>query len=426
METESLFHGEHLPARIQYGRLFEMLPSIGHRHRFGRPGIDPDAMLRALVYRCLRGLPTLSDLCCAMAENPSLCEAVGMDPFLAPPGIERFSSWLRSTPNQTLQSVRLALVRDLVGRGHLRGKIVAFDSTAVYSPVRENNLKTTVGDRFNKLRFPKTDPEARLGVCRHYMASATQKVRFFWGYRNHALVDFETELPLWEQTHPANHHETRCAIPLLEAASCQLRLSPEVVCGDSGYDSEKILAHIIETLRARPVIAPNDRHRPNPGFRLLGKAVLCPAGLPMKRRGLMTPKRTGITYTQFSCPLHHDLSMRQKYLLCPADHPKFLSQKGCNYLLRHTASYRSTIPYASAEFAELYKKRTCAERAFARLLCLSMQTPTVRGLDATRNHCTIAHIAVLLVATAACRTGHPDKLAFVRTFVPNFMARPNP
>ena len=49
------------------------------------------------------------------------------------------------------------------------------------------------------------------------------------------------------------------------------------------------------------------------------------------------------------------------------------------------------------------------------------QQPTVRGLGAIRNHCTIAHISVLLLATAAHHLGHPDKLAFVRSFVPNFL-----
>ena len=95
----------------------------------------------------------------------------------------------------------------------------------------------------------------------------------------------------------------------------------------------------------------------------------------------------------------------------------------CNYLLRHTPSYRSRIPYGSPEFVACYKKRTSVERTFARLLCITMQEPTVRGLLSTRNHCTIAHITVLLVAKAAHETGHPDKAAFVRTFVPNFMAQ---
>lgn len=53
--------------------------------------------------------------------------------------------------------------------------------------------------------------------------------------------------------------------------------------------------------------------------------------------------------------------------------------------------------------------------------CPGHAAPTVRGLGAILNHCTIAHISVLLVATAAHHLGHSDKLAFVRSFVPNFL-----
>jgi len=422
MTQPDLLHGEHLPSRLQYQKLFELLPPISHQYQFGRPGTDPNVMLRACLYQCLRRLPTLSDLNYCLRENPSLAEAIGLDPFRSPPSVERFSRWLRSTPNAVLQTLRCTLLHRLIDQDAIRGRIVAFDSSAIFSPVRENNLKTTVADRFNKHRYPKADPEARLSACRYYMASKTQKIRYFWGYRNHALVDFDSELPLCEQTHPANHHEIHCAIPLLEAASQGLHLPIEIVCGDSGYDSERVLAYIIEQLHARPVIPSSRRCMPNPEFRVRGKVVLCPADLPMVHKGRMTPKHTGITYTQYVCPLHYRKSMRQKYLLCPANHPKYLSQKGCNYLVRHTPSYRSTIPYGSAEFAELYKKRTSVERLFARLLSVTMQQPTVRGLAATRNHCTIAHIAVLLVANAAHHSGHPDKLAFVRTFMPTFMA----
>lgn len=423
MNQPSLLHGEHISPRLRYGHLFAYLPKLPHAYHFGRPHTDPNAMLRAFVYQSLRRLPTLSDLNYCLAENPSLAEAVGFDPFAPPPSIERFSAWLRATSNETLQQVRVGLIQGLVQQDAIRGNTVAFDSAPILSPVRENNLKTTVTDRFNKHRYPKTDPEARLGVYRLYLGSGTQKIRYFWGYRNHIIVDVDTELPLWEQTHPANHHEGRVAIPLLQPCANQLGLSIETVCGDSAYDSEKILAYIIEQLHARPVIAPNMRYQPNPDFRIKGKVVICPADLPMVYKGRMTPKRTGITYTQYCCPLHYSRTMRQQYLLCPANHPKFLCQKGCNYLLRQNPSYRSHIPYGSAEFVSDYKKRTTVERVFSRLLSVAMQNPTVRGIQATRNHCTIAHIAVLLVATAAHHLGHPDKLAFVRSFVPNFMTQ---
>jgi len=50
-----------------------------------------------------------------------------------------------------------------------------------------------------------------------------------------------------------------------------------------------------------------------------------------------------------------------------------------------------------------------------------MQHPTVRGYNANRNHATIAHISVLLVALTAYLTGQQDKMRFVKSFVPNFL-----
>ena len=76
----------------------------------------------------------------------------------------------------------------------------------------------------------------------------------------------------------------------------------------------------------------------------------------------MTPKKTGITYKQFSCPLYYRKTTLQRYLICPANHPKFFSQKGCNFLLRLHPSWRSQIDSSSSDFATHYKKRTSVER----------------------------------------------------------------
>lgn len=112
----------------------------------------------------------------------------------------------------------------------------------------------------------------------------------------------------------------------------------------------------------------------------------------------------------------------ERYLLCPAQHPKFTTQKGCNALLRQTPTIRSQIRYGSEEFRRLYRQRLAAERVFSRLMALAMQHPTIKGLHAIQNYCTIAHITTCLIALTAHRKGHPDKLRFVRTFVPNFLS----
>lgn len=50
----------------------------------------------------------------------------------------------------------------------------------------------------------------------------------------------------------------------------------------------------------------------------------------------------------------------------------------------------------------------------------SMQGPSVIGLQATQNHCTIAHITVLLVALTAHRMGLKNNIRFVKFFMPKF------
>jgi hypothetical protein len=147
--------------------------------------------------------------------------------------------------------------------------------------------------------------------------------------------------------------------------------------------------------------------------------VYCAANLPMAHRG--TCNSSGRSYRQYGCALHWLKTYQRQYLLCPIGHPKHLEQKGCNVLIRLTPSLRTQIPYGSQLFSEIYKKRTAIERSYSRLLTVTMQHPTVRGLTANKNHCTIAHIATLLVALTAARMGEKDKIRWIKSFVPNIL-----
>jgi len=95
--------------------------------------------------------------------------------------------------------------------------------------------------------------------------------------------------------------------------------------------------------------------------------------------------------------------------------------EGCGYLWRITEDLRDQIPYGTTHFKLQYNRRTAVERAFSRLLAITLEEPSVRGLASIRNHCTISHIAVLLVAKAAHKFDSDDKIRFVRTFVPRFL-----
>jgi hypothetical protein len=121
MKQLPLLRGSHLPPLLRYDLLWNHLPSLpapseGRSSR-GRKGYDDNSLLRALVVRCLTTLPTLVALVDTLNMNPSLVECLGMNPLLGSPPVERFSSFLRDTPNATFQEVRRPGAR-LIRRCH--------------------------------------------------------------------------------------------------------------------------------------------------------------------------------------------------------------------------------------------------------------------------------------------------------------------
>jgi hypothetical protein len=400
--------------------LFDNLPELpSERTRQGRPPVPRDALLKGLIYRNLRGITKLVELEFELRNNPSIAEPLGFNPLKRPPSDERFSEFLRAHPNRYFQSIRESLVHQLISEGVIHGWGVGLDSCPIEASVKENNLKTSMNNRYDKYHLPPGDRDARLGVCVHVPNPFQKKIHFFWGYRNHIVNDLDSELPIVERTVQANKDEKSVGLSLLQTLCQDFSLPTEVVAGDANYDVEEILRYIIEEMKAEAMIPRNPRNSKHTAYTLKKDGVSCQAALPMYRKGKMTTK--GITYLQYSCPLHWGKEFRGQYLLCPAGHPKFLRQKGCNVLIRMTPSIREKIDYGTQRFKEIYHKRTSVERVFSRLLSISMQNPTVKGLRAIRNHCTIAHITVLLVALTAHKMGCDDKIRFVKSFVPNFL-----
>ncbi len=415
-----LLQPEQLAPRLRWEKLFQFLPPWPEPPaHYGRKRWERGALLKAAIYQRLTRHRFLQDLRRHLLESPALAAAVGFDPYQEPASLERFSSFLADTPHGCFETIRLELARHLLQAGALPARHLGFDSCPIPAWVRENNLKTGLrSSRFDKTVPPKGDPEARLGVGIHYPFPEKSEVHYFWGYRNHTLADLEAELPLWEITHPNSVGEVTAAIPLLSTATTQLGLHPESICCDAAYDVESILRYIVVDLKAKAFVPRNPRQTQDAsGFQQQQDKVFCPARLSMYRYGRMTVK--GNTYLQYRCPLHY--GPRQDLLLCPANHPKFSQQKGCNYLCRLNDTIRNQIPYGTAEFKSRYGRRTAVERIFSRLLSITIQEPSVRGLASVRNHCTIAHIAVLLVALAAHQVGCQEKIRFISTFVPDFL-----
>lgn len=384
-----------------------------------RPPHPKNALLNALVYKSLRSINSLSELTLEIKNYAQVAQICGFSSF---PSIERFSSFLKDTQNQILQTVRENLVKELISVGQIHGRYIAFDSCPIKANVKENNLKTSVSNRFDKTKIPKGDPDARLGA--YAVFQNKNKIQYFWGYRNHVLSDAITELPIAETTEPANLYEQHLIIPQLKYAKKDLKIPIEAVLGDSAFDSYKIIEFIVKELKAKPIIPRNPRRSKNPDIKLSRKGIpVCIAGFEMISQGKFYDKEQNRIRHKFICPI----KARKKFAakvgwFCPWNHPNFYNNRyGCitNLRIDVDTSIRQNIDYGSQTFKKLYNLRGSTERIFSRLLSILMQKPSVVGLNATRNLCTIAHITVLVIALAAVKTGHNNKVRFVKSFIPN-------
>jgi len=100
LKQKLLFHPE-LLSQDQLGKfetLFDILNPKGiqrPKSRGRRKPTDKMSIIRALICRNLRGLPTLTFLKIELLERPSLVYILGFEPGVIPP-VERFSYFLRN------------------------------------------------------------------------------------------------------------------------------------------------------------------------------------------------------------------------------------------------------------------------------------------------------------------------------------------
>ncbi len=164
-----LFDPADLPPAIKYEKLFDNLPMLKENiPKTGRRPISRNCMFRGLIYKSLRRFPYLTDLSFELNNNPSVSKALGFNPMKPAPSTERFSSFLHDTDHHEFTSIHQQLAQELIKAGAVPGDSIAIDSCPIVALLKENHLKTSIADRFDKTKKPAGDPDARLGVLIHF------------------------------------------------------------------------------------------------------------------------------------------------------------------------------------------------------------------------------------------------------------------
>lgn len=387
----------------------------------GRKPFSRKAIMRAFMYKNIRGIYYLTDLVDELNHNPSIAHRCGFDIRRALPSVDRYSRFLSDTPNSMLQQIRETAVQTLISLKVIKGGDLTIDSTPIFANVKENNPKILKKNKFNKNNIPPGDKDARLGVMvaqpRPLPPTEKNKIQFFWGYRNHALSEMPLEIPVYEKTKPANVQDPLMFIPMFKYAKYDLGLPCHFAIGDALYDAEYIRKFVVYELKATPIIPINPRAAKAELKLSPSNRPICIAGFEMLPWGKFIDR--GRLRQKFVCPILKSKKFAKQHPICPWRHPLFLKGTGCTAYLRPNKDPNLYPNSNSALFQEKYRLRNGAEHVFSRLLNYCMQYPTVVGLDSVSNHCTIAHITVLAVAITAVKTNNPDKIRSVKKLLRN-------
>ena len=222
---------------------------------------------------------------------------------------------------------------------------------------------------------------------------------FYWGYKNHVLVDCITGLPIFELTTTANVADSTVALDILGKTNAFLSVRECTFLADKGYDIKAIYNTVRDTYQGDCVIPLNVRNTKAAKKLPVGNPI-CEAGFAMHRDG--KTKDNGRTRQKFCCPFR-----QSKSGVCPCNHKNWNNGKknrGCTKYITIPVDYRLSIQRDTVAFKSLYSLRTECERYNSRFKLTGQERLWVCNEASASNLNTISHISLLSIALAAVVT----------------------
>ena len=287
-------------------------------------------------------------------------------------------------------------VKKLYELGILDASFIGLDSTPVAASTAQNNPKSFLKNKFSKDNHPKNDPDCALGVHTASNQHNEKNFEYYWGYKNHVLVDCISGLPIWELTTPANVTDSSVTERILAEANQIIPVSECTFIADKAYDVKAIYSLVRDVYQGDAVIPLNPRNTKDPK-KLPSGHPICAAGLAMNKDGKTTDR--GRTRQKFCCPFRQSTSSS-----CPCNHKNWNNGKknrGCTKYVTIPDDYRLSIDRACLSFKRTYALRSECERYNSRFKNSGQERLWVHNGNSVANLNTIAHIAALTIALAA-------------------------
>ena len=379
-----------------YDKLFSSLDFTLPRAATGRRGFPKEAMVCAFIVMKCEGFTQITDLMDYLDNNRLIAHYCGFNIMKPLPSYWTYDRCLRQLNNGALKSIMANLVRKLYELGVVDASFVGLDSTPVMANTKQNNPKSFKKDKFNPDNQQRADKDCALGVHTASNQHNEKKCEFYWGYKNHVLVDCITGLPIFELTTTADVADSTVALDILSQTNSFLPVNECTFIADKAYDVKAIYNTVKDVYEGDCVIPLNKRNTKNPKKLPAGHPI-CEAGLAMNKDGKC--RSEGRVRQKYCCPFRNSKSG-----CCPCNHKNWNNgkkNKGFTKYITLPDDYRLSIDRECISFKKIYALRTEAERYNARFKQTGQERLWVHSENAAKNLNTIAHIALLAVANAA-------------------------
>ena len=327
--------------------------------KFGRASYSNHSMICAFIVMKCEGFSHISDLHDYLSNNLIIAHYCGFDISRELPSYAKFTRFIREFDNDMFQTIMQSLMLKAADLSLIDLSFIALDATLVKANVSNNTPKSFKKNKFSKAFPPKTDNDCRLGVQTASNQHNEKNYEFYWGYKNHILVDCISGLPICELTTGANVSDSSVTLEILKKANSFLPLAECSFLADKTYDVKVIYNTVHDTYNGDCFID--------------------------------------------CCPCNHKCWNNDK------------KNRGCTKYVTIPDDYRLSIDRCSIAFKSVYALRTEAERYNSRFKQAGCERVFVRSGNSVKNLNTIAHISLLSIAIAAVITKKAASYRSVKT-----------
>lgn len=230
----------------------------------GRNGFSKKALLCAFIVMKCECFSCITDLVDYLNNNLIIAHYCGFNIMKPLPSYWTFDRFIRKLDNNLLKKLMQSQVLKLSEIDVIDTSFIALDSTPVSANAHQNDSKSFAKNKFSKNNQPKSDKDRGLGVHTASNQHNERKFEYYWGYKNHILVDCITGLPIYELTTTADVADSTVTLDILSQTNSFLSVDECTFLADKGYDVKAVYNTVKELYHGECIIPLNKRNAKNP------------------------------------------------------------------------------------------------------------------------------------------------------------------